>query len=191
MSEFLGVTVETVRRWIRTGVLIAEKKGNKYVIPETENAEFLIQKIKQKQSQPDTPFVPKEIETYDKWHTLLDELCWLVKITYSSRENLKSKKFRLDTLLSSYLQTNSVCLSTVARAIGNSPLRETTVAGDLKRGWYNELAFAFPLKISTLGLTFRDIHENQDASDDRFLFPSWRIVSAYYASYFYLRSLTV
>ena len=32
---------------------------------------------------------------------------------------------------------------------------------------------------------------NQDISNSRFVFPSWRIVSAYYALYFFLRSVTI
>ena len=62
---------------------------------------------------------------------------------------------------------------------------------DLKRGWYNELAYTLPLKKSVLGLSFSDIGINKEISDERFSFPSWRIISVYYSVYFYLRAVTL
>ena len=79
----------------------------------------------------------------------------------------------------------------IARALGSKPKHDVAVIEDLRRGWYNELAFAMPLRESLIGLSFRDIVRNQDISNSRFVFPSWRIVSAYYALYFFLRSVTL
>jgi len=191
LAEFLEVTPETVRSWIRSGALSAELRGRKYHIPEDVNSEFVLHKLREKRDRPSTPFVPKEIGAYDKWHTVLDEFCWLVKLTYSSREHLKARRFRLDSLLAAYLVPSVERVDKIARSLGSKPTRKTLVSADLRRGWYNELAFSFPLKTSTLGLTFADIHSNRESSDDRFVFPSWRIVSAYYACYFYLRSLAL
>jgi hypothetical protein len=191
LAEFLEVTPGTVRTWIRSRALTAERRGAQYYIPQDLNSEFVLQKLNEKHNRPDSPFVPKEIEAYEKWHTVLDEFSWLVKVTYSSREELRARRFRLDSLLTAYLSPNLGNIAKIGRFLGTHPARNTIVSADLRRGWYNELAFAFPLKTSTLGLTFADIHNNRESSDNRFVFPSWRIVSAYYACYFYLRSLTV
>src|SRR2546430_12557250 len=42
----------------------------------------------------------------------------------------------------------------------------TLFRSDLKRGWYNELFFLFPLKDTTLGLTFADIEKNRSRSEE-------------------------
>jgi hypothetical protein len=65
------------------------------------------------------------------------------------------------------------------------------ITDDLKRGWYNELAYALPLKVSTLGVSFQDVRANEPQATVRYSFPSWRITTAYYATYFYLRTLTL
>jgi hypothetical protein len=47
------------------------------------------------------------------------------------------------------------------------------------------------LKESTLGISFNDIEINKEKTNIRFIFPSWRITSAYYSVYFYLRAVTL
>lgn len=59
----------------------------------------------------------------------------------------------------------------------------------MKRGWYNELSFIYPLKTATLGISFREVTENLKISNTRFSFPSWKITECYYSSYFYLRAI--
>lgn len=49
----------------------------------------------------------------------------------------------------------------------------------------------YPVTRISSCLAFSDIQRNRDISNSRFVFPSWRIVSAYYAIYFFLRSVTV
>ncbi len=65
------------------------------------------------------------------------------------------------------------------------------IVADLKRGWYNELAYAMPLRTSTIGLSFSDITCNKPLANVRFAFPSWRVTTAYYAAYFYMRAMTL
>lgn len=190
-AEILRVTPGTVRRWIRNGLLVAEKRRGRYFISSEANASFVVEKIEEKYDRPSQPYVPKEIGAYERWHTVLDELCWLLKVTYSTRGDLKARRFRLDQLFANYLRPHLDRAEDIAKALGPEPNRPKLVASDLRRGWYNELAFALPLKRSTLGLSFRDIELNQETSNVRFVFPSWRIVVAYYASYFYLRALTL
>jgi len=191
LAEFLEVTPGTVRSWIRRGSLVAERRGTRYHIPNDINADFVQKKLKEKHERPNSPFVPKEIGAYEKWHTVLDEFCWLLKVTYTTREDLKARRFRLDSLLAAYLEPNISKVVKIGKLLGSNPSRKTMVSADLRRGWYNELFYSVPLKTSTLGLSFADIHSNHESSDDRFTFPSWRIVSAYYACYFYLRAITI
>ena len=97
----------------------------------------------------------------------------------------------MEQLFYSYLRVNRVTVGRVSHELA-SPSRATlkAVSDDLKRGWYNELAFLVPLKPSTLGLRHTDLELNLESSNERFAFPSWRIAQAYYAVYFYLRALT-
>lgn len=123
---------------------------------------------------------------------MIDELVWLIKAVYSSKEALKRKDFRIDKLFSQYIIQNKIELKKIAKIFPSlSNLNSQFITDDLKRGWYNELAFVIPLKEATLGLSFNDIDINKDKSNDRFTFPSWRITSFYYSVYFYLRAITL
>ncbi|NOT04030.1 MAG: hypothetical protein HOP27_05465 [Anaerolineales bacterium] len=189
---FTGVTKSTIYRWIKTGKLIAIKDGQSYSILLSENRDFISALIRKKHSKPISVWTPKEIEDYSEWHELIDEICWLIKVCYSSRDDIKRKRFRLDTLFVNYLTSNKITLSKVKQIFAsNIKPKLRSITDDLKRGWYNELAYAVPLKKSTLGLSFNDIDLNKAASSIRFAFPSWRITSAYYSVYFYLRAITL
>ncbi len=190
--QFTGVTTGTVYKWIRTGKLKAIKEGKNYDIPFTENKDFLLAQLKKKREKLQLAWTPKEIEDYSEWHELLDELCWLIKICYSSKDDIKHKRFRLDQLFVNYLTFHKVTLKKVSQAFASNPKPNfLRVTDDLKRGWYNELSYALPLRKSTLGLSFSDITLNKEDSSIRFAFPSWRITSAYYSAYFYLRAITL
>jgi hypothetical protein len=135
--------------------------------------------------------VPPEISRYSKWHSVLDELSWVLKAVYSDPEDLKRKRFRLDVLLAHYISKNRISLKDTRREFRpTSGTVADKVWQDLQRGWYNELAFSFPPRCSTLGLSFQDVNTNEEATAARFLFPSWRITTAYYAIYFFLRAIT-
>ncbi|TKB81726.1 MAG: hypothetical protein E8D45_01645 [Nitrospira sp.] len=115
----------------------------------------------------------------------------MLKAAYSDPEDLKRKRFRLDVLLAHYISKNKISLGDTRREF--RPTNGTVadkVWQDLQRGWYNELAFSFPPRSSTLGLSFQDVNTNEEATATRFLFPSWRITTAYYAIYFFLRAIT-
>jgi hypothetical protein len=190
--QFTGVTAGTVYKWIRTGKLKAIKQGNIYDIPFSENREFLLAQLKKKRDKLQLAWTPKEIEDYSEWHELLDEICWLIKICYSSKDDIKHKRFRLDQLFVNYLTFHKVTLKKVRQVFVSNPNPNfLRVTDDLKRGWYNELSYALPLRKSTLGLSFSDISLNKQDSSIRFAFPSWQITSAYYSVYFYLRAITL
>ena len=190
-ADFLDVTPSTVRRWIRTGQLTAETRNGSYWLPQEPNIAFLINKSREIQTRPRRPYVPREIAGYDRWHTVLDEFCWLLKVTYTPLPELRRKHFRIDVIFANYLRETVGRVERIASALGSKPTNDVGVTEDLRRGWYNELAFSLPLRESLIGLSFKDIERNQDISHSRFVFPSWRIVSAYYALYFFLRSVTL
>ena len=145
-ADALGVAPSTIRRWIRTGQLVAETRHGRYRLPEEPNFSFLFSKIREIQTRPSRPYVPREIAGYNRWHTVLDEFCWLLKVTYTSPAELKRKVFRLDVIFANYLRDSIGEVEEIARALGSKPTHDVAVAEDLRRGWYNELAFAMPLR---------------------------------------------
>lgn len=191
VAAFAGVSSTTVRKWIRGGQLAASKTSGRYSIPRDENVDFIVAQLKKKYERPEEPWVPADLATYADWHTVIDELVWLLKVTFAEREALKKRDFRLDRLLQRHLERNVGSLRNVRSSFLPSPtLPRGFVEDDLLRGWYNELSFAFPLRSSTLGLRFRDVEANKKDAESRLMFPSWRFIQAYYAIYFYARCLS-
>ncbi|MCY3756349.1 MAG: helix-turn-helix domain-containing protein [Acidobacteria bacterium] len=191
VSEFLGVSNGTVRKWLRHGRLVGAKPDGRWAIPSVSNRDFYLEIIRKRWDSPLAAYVPEEIGDYHRWHQVVDEIAWLLKVCYSDSQVIRSKSFRSDQLFLSYLERNRVTLGRVSHQLASrSRATMKAVSDDLKRGWYNELAFLTPLKPSTLGLSFSDIEKNLDSSNERFSFLAWRITQAYYAVYFYLRSLT-
>ena len=98
----------------------------------------------------------------------------------------------MEALLKSYLLDNNFSFGKTRTALRSSKtINVNQIKNDLQRGWYNELAYAFPLKDSLLGLSFRDIQVNRLSAANRFTFPSLKIIASYYSAYFYLRSATL
>jgi hypothetical protein len=193
LSGWLKKSQGTIRRWIASGNLEAEKTAKGYHIRWLgKNSDFLSSELQKRRNKPDEAYTPKELSEYSEWHQLLDELSWLFKVCYSPDFVVKRKKFRADIIFVRYIQAHDITLKKVQsifaanRSHGLKP-----IADDLKRGWYNELAFVVPLKPSTLGLSFSDIDTNRDISSMRFAFPSWKVITAYYSIYFYLRGMTL
>lgn len=189
LAEYLDVPERKVLNWIKSGKLVAELSDSNYEIAHNKNREFILAQREKARNQ---TWTPKEIKRYSEWHQVLDELSWLVKICYSSKAEIKKRSFRLDTLFMNYLTVHSITPKRTRNIFppsGRAQRRKVT--DDLKRGWYNELAFLTPLKISTLGISFAEISTNQSLSERRFAFPSWRIIPAYYSIYFYIRSMAL
>jgi hypothetical protein len=193
LCDILHIARRTVYRWIRVGHLDADRVDGLYTIPSTtKNTDFIVAIIRNRHSRPESAWVPEGLTDYHGWHQLIDEFVWLVKACYSDKEDLKRKRFRLDRLLANYLRANNVTLGRIKHTFAaSSASPPSQVADDLKRGWYNEFAYAVPQKPSTLGHSFSDIELNKATSASRFAFPSWRITTAYYTVYFYLRAITL
>ena len=142
-------------------------------------------------AHPAAAYEPPEISRYSEWHVILDEIAWLAKVVYSDVTMLKRKRFRLDVLFARYLHQNRITVASIRKVFSPSTTPvDDGIWEDMQRGWYNELAFNFPPRISTLGISFSDVTTNAGSSAARFTFPSWQITTAYYSLYFYLRALT-
>jgi hypothetical protein len=164
--------------------------SGRYRIDRDGNAGFFVGQIEKQHGKPDEPWVPKDLASYADWHTVIDEVVWLLKVTLSERSDLARHRFRLDWLLQHHLETNVRSLSNVRSSFKPAAVPPRgLVEDDLLRGWYNELAYASPLRASTLGLTFGDVEANKKGAESRLMFPSWRFIQAYYAIYFYVRCL--
>jgi hypothetical protein len=188
-AEALCVTPTTIRRWIAEGHLAVVPQSSPLRVSSRPLNETISERVRAGIYRPRS-YVPEGIGRYAAWHHFLDEFVWLIKATYSDVQDLKRRRFRLDVLYSRYLRANDVTPRVLRRDFTfNSTSVPDGVWQDLSRGWYNEFAFSFPAKAATLGLSFSDIHENKEVTESRFLFPSWRIVTAYYSVYFYLRAL--
>jgi excisionase family DNA binding protein len=191
LAAFLGVSSGTVRRWIRGGRIQAVKERGVLLIPVSQ--EFILEQLRRRRtSSTRSPYTPTELKSYSQWHETLDQLVWLLKTSYASREMLKKRRFRLDSLFAAYIKSNKLAIPAIRRALNSpTPRRWRLIEDDLKRGWYNELAYCTPTRPSTLGLGFADVQANMDVSGSRFAFPSWPIIKAYYAAYFFLRSIAL
>jgi hypothetical protein len=158
-----------------------------------KNREFLLLELRKKRDRLlYKPYVPEAIKGYNEWHQIIDEICWLFKVCYTSRDDVKRKRFRMDRILYNYLDIHNIAVKKVTDVFSSNKSPNTkAITDDLKRGWYNELSYAIPIKKSTLGLSFNDIELNKPISNIRFSFPSWQIICAYYSIYFYLRAVTL
>jgi len=189
LAHDVRVPVSRVLRWIRQGKIQSKNIDGAHHISYSANTDFIALQIKKSHTR---AWIPEGIKAYSEWHRVLDEFTWLMKLCYSSKQETKKRSFRLDRLFVNYLTVHKISLRKIRHIfppIGNAQSR--LITNDLKRGWYNELFFLFPLKDTTLGLTFADIEKNRSTSDKRFAFPSWRIISAYYPVYFYVRGMTL
>ena len=192
LAEILEVGKSTIRSWIKKGALKAIKENGRHIILYEGNEDFIVSQIKRKHEKPYKAYVPEELAGYNEWHQTLDEICWLIKTTYASKDSLKRKAFRIDNLFVEFLGQNNFDLVKLGRIfLPTTRLNIKLITDDLKRGWYNELSYVVPIKESTLGASFADIDINKEKSNLRFAFPSWRITSAYYSAYFYLRAITL
>jgi hypothetical protein len=97
IADMLQITEATVCRWITTGKIDAEKAHGQYTLIRNEKTNaFLLQKLCDRSNNPPKAWNPKDIKDYSKWHDLLDEMTWLLKVCYSSTGDIKKKNFRLD-----------------------------------------------------------------------------------------------
>ena len=136
------------------------------------------------------PFFPdiyKDIKDYTRFHNAIDRFMWLLRLRYSEKETIKSKKYRLDVLFQQYIITHNICSEDIAkRLIGEKCSKEKFIYF-LQQGWYNELAMAYPFVDEPLNLKTSIRFSKANWKVD--LFPSWYIIKSYYAMYSYYNAL--
>lgn len=191
-SDIFEIPKSRVYYYIKTGKLNCEKIHSKISIIRDENHSNIISELIQNKIYYgiDEPYVPNELMDYENWHQTIDYMSWLLKVTYSEPNKIKNKHFNIRYIFENYIDKNQIITSVLKKEFGNKNLKTKEIIDDLKRGWYNELSFIYPLKNSTLGVSFKDISENLDVSSIRFQFPSWKITEYYYSSYFYFRAIS-
>lgn len=190
LAELFDVPISTVYYWIKKGKLTATQTKGKLVIHRDELfSSFISEFVKKKYEVEPEPYFPDELLAYSDWHQTLDYYSWLFKVCYSHPDDLKKKHFNIRNIFENYLTIHKVELKKIKTQFTSADLKAKSITDDLKRGWYNELAFIYPLKNATLGISFREVTENLKISTTRFSFPSWKITECYYSSYFYLRTI--
>lgn len=191
-AQLFEVPTSSVYDWIKKGKLTGIKVNSKLEIPrDTLFSEFISEFIQKKYEVESEPYFPDELLAYKNWHQTLDYFSWLFKTCYSHPSDLKKKHFNIRNIFENYLTLHKVDLNKIKIQFHSEKISEKRITDDLKRGWYNELAFIYPLKNATLGISFREVAENLRISTTRFSFPSWKITECYYASYFYIRSIAL
>src|SRR5262245_16801276 len=103
IARFVDVSDSCIYRWIQTGKIVAKKENGKFIISIEDNRDFIFERYRENRNRPIEAWVPDGLEDYSEWHQVIDYFCWLIKLSYSSRENLKKKSFRLDSLFASYI----------------------------------------------------------------------------------------
>jgi len=190
LAQLFEVSTSSVYGWIKKGKLTATRTNGKLIIPRDElYSSFVSEFIKKRYEVEPEPYFPDELLAYSDWHQTLDYFSWLFKACYSHPNDLKKKHFNIRHIFENYLTLHKVELKKIKTQFNSADIKTKSITDDLKRGWYNELAFIYPLKNATLGISFREVTENLKISTTRFSFPSWKITECYYSSYFYLRTI--
>jgi hypothetical protein len=192
------VSQKWLSRLIRDGILEAPKRGRFYCIKEADLdraiSSELVKYINKRRRAEGGSYVPSILKTYHRFHRVLNEYTWLLKAYYSPKDNLKKKDFRLDELLQHFIVRGVADSNVIRRKLGNPGVHRRTdglrrMEESLKKMWYNELAYTTPQLTNPFLLDSRGVAVNSSDSDTRFVFPSWRIVIAYYTIYHANRSL--
>ncbi len=191
-AQHYEIPTSSVYSWIRKGKLNVSRNNRRLIIFKDELFSSFISELFKKQYEAELELnFPDELLGYSDWHQTLDYYSWLFKVFYTPPNDIKKKRFNIRYVFENYLITNKIDLLKIKRFFYSRGISSKNISDNLKRSWYNELAFIYPLKNATLGLSFSEITENSKISNMRFSFPSWKITECYYSSYFYLRSIAL
>lgn len=124
-----------------------------------------------------------ELINYHPFHDFVDRYCWLIKLYYSDTEDIKKKKYRLETLFQQFILKNKFSLEKLSQHIGSGG-NDDKVVFHLQKGWYNELARSVPLDDGFLNIGTKIKGSVPDATS-----VSWNITQTYYSVYEYTNSL--
>ena len=118
------------------------------------------------------------------YHNVLDKFCWLIKLHYSERKTVKSKKYRLEVLLQQYLLKNKISTSKLRSSLLAKPDIEE-LKESLIKGWYNEIIRSDPISEEYLRVGTDIGGRNGPGTNG---FAPWNIIQSYYASFAFLNT---
>jgi hypothetical protein len=124
-----------------------------------------------------------ELINYHPFHDFIDRYCWLIKLYYSDKEDIKRKNYRIDTLFQNFLLKNKFSVEKLVRQFGSNG-NNSKMIFHLQKGWYNELVRSTPLNDDFLKIGTKVKGSVADASS-----VSWNITQTYYSIYEYTNSL--
>jgi len=127
-------------------------------------------------------YCPELIE-YHTFHDFLDRVCWLIKLFYSEKNDIKNKNYRIDLLFENYLIKNKISNEKIIKKL-NGKFNGEKVLFHLKKGWYNEMVRSLPLDAEYLNIGTKIKGKIQDATS-----VSWNIAQTYYSIYEYVNSI--
>lgn len=186
-----GIPSSEIKGWIAKGRLSGIGVGNEYL------DEISTQKVRNNAANPhikDKLLVltnsfsnayATDILEYNCFHESLDVLCWMLKIRYSTKDSLSRRRFQLLDLAEAFLRVNIIDFSKIRRVLGASA-NLTKLEFFLKKGLYNEMAYCLATPKSYL-----NVGRRIDTEEWKNRFPSWSIITAYYAIYEFTSTLAV
>jgi hypothetical protein len=125
-----------------------------------------------------------ELIEYHPFHDFIDRYCWLIKLYYTDKKDIKNKKFRLDTIFQNFLLKNKFSIEKFSKKIKKEKGNSNKIIFHLKKGWYNELSRSLPLNKKFLEIGTKINGSVADATST-----SWNITQTYYSIYEYTNSM--
>jgi uncharacterized protein (UPF0332 family) len=115
---------------------------------------------------------------YLNYHNVIDKFVWLIKLNYASKEEIKSKKYRMDTLFQRFLLQN---LKRIKSRKAKYSFSKEKITSYLFKGLYNELIASEPFDAS-----YFDIGTNRKGKSNNCYKFAWNVVQRYYSIYEFL-----
>ena len=128
-----------------------------------------------------------EFVDYLFYHSILDKFCWLIKLRYSPKETVKSKRYRLDELFQHFLIHNKITIEKAFRVVSKD-FEVEKLEYHLTKGWYNELVRSDPVDETYLSIGTSLGKNNGPGSGGHI---AWNIIQSYYAFYEFLSCFSV
>lgn len=125
-----------------------------------------------------------EIIEYHPFHDFIDRYCWLIKLFYTDKQDIKKKKYKLDVLFQNFLIKNKFSLNKLTQTVTTPNGDDDKLIFHLQKGWYNELVRSVPLNENYLQIGTKVKGSVADATS-----VSWNITQTYYSIYEYTNSL--
>lgn len=120
---------------------------------------------------------------YFWYHNFIDKFCWIIKLHYSDRKTVKSRKYRLDVLLQEFIKKNHYDVEKLKK-LNYSKSDEKTASFHLKKGWYNELVRNNATKEGYLNAG-TNVKGTINLSGSF----AWNIIQSYYSCYEFINAL--